>query len=266
MRKIDVFFCLLLAVFSCQEKKKTPFLQEEEVQLVQPNIIVSNTIIDSLETITAELLLDGVVLYYTDNGEAPSRDSNKYEKPIQVVKPGVFKFKSFHPVLKSSAVSSIKIYKKGLIPKKITWHSKEPEKYKGVGDLTLINNKKASLEFSNMEWQGFETIASATVFFKELTTIKSIKIGYLCDTASWIFPPESVSVLVFFKDGTSKEIVKKTNILEKQSSRTKESIQIPIEMDVVSLKIKVSNVSSIPDWHEGRGLKAWLFMDEWIFN
>jgi len=266
MKKIEVVFCLLLVVCSCQTKKKTPFLQENEVQLVQPKIVASDIIIDSVATITAELQLDGAVLYYTDNGESPSMDSNKYANPLQVTKPGVFKFKSFHPVLKSSAISSIKMYKKGESPEKIIWNSQQPKKYKGVGDLTLINNKKASLEFSNPQWQGFDSIASATVFFKAPTKVQSIKIGYLCDPASWIFPPESVTVSVFFKDGTSKEIIKKTKVLEKQFSRTMESLQIPIRMEVLSLKIKISNVSSIPDWHEGKGLKAWLFMDEWIFE
>jgi hexosaminidase len=192
--------------------------------------------------------------------------SNKYEKPIRVVKPGVFKFRSFHPVLKPSEISSIKMYKKGLSPTDILWHSKQNEKYKGVGDFTLINNKKASLEFSNPQWLGVDSIASATVFFKKVTYVKSINIGYLCDAASWIFPPERAIVSVFFKDGTNKKISKKNAVLEKLVPRTIESFQIPIGLEVISLKIEVVNLSSIPAWHEGKGLKAWLFMDEWIFN
>ena len=44
------------------------------------------------------------------------------------------------------------------------------------------------------------------------------------------------------------------------------NINIKINKEVNSLRIEMTNLERIPDWHEGVGNKAWLFMDEWIFN
>ena len=44
------------------------------------------------------------------------------------------------------------------------------------------------------------------------------------------------------------------------------SFNIPIDQEVSTLDITVKNLGQIPDWHDGKGYKAWLFMDEWIFN
>ena len=44
------------------------------------------------------------------------------------------------------------------------------------------------------------------------------------------------------------------------------SFNIPIDREVSTLDITVKNLEQIPDWHDGKGNKAWLFMDEWIFN
>lgn len=54
--------------------------------------------------------------------------------------------------------------------------------------------------------------------------------------------------------------------LEKPDLTEMKNINLEINKEVTSLRLEITNLQSIPEWHEGSGNKAWLFMDEWIFN
>ncbi|MBJ6367421.1 chitobiase/beta-hexosaminidase C-terminal domain-containing protein [Snuella sedimenti] len=262
MRLLLVFYCLVF--FNCTQKRSTQFLQPNQVSLAQPRVVANSTLIDSFVTIKANLKLDDVSIYYTSNGEEPSRSTTKYEHPIKVSNPGTFKFKAYHTDWNPSEFTALTLYKKGLDADTIVWHSKSSEKYKGQGENTLINQTKASLNFSDPQWVGFDTIASATVSFKDNTFVKLLTVSYLNDAGSWIFPPESITVILNEDISTKKtETIKSLNSL---TARKMETVKIPIEAEVKSLRVEVHNLQSIPEWHEGHGTKAWLFMDEWILN
>ena len=202
MRGFRVLLCFLTSLLlSVQQKKKKVFLQQEDIHISQPRVNVTNTIIDSFVTITASLRLHHTEIHYTSNGKEPNLSSPKYEFPIQVSKPRLYKFKAFHPDWKPSETSEITFYKKGYSIETIIWHSKENKQYKGQGITTLVNHKKALLDFNDLQWVGFDSIADATICFKESTFIKSLTIGCLNDPASWIFLPKSI-VVSFSGKGT----------------------------------------------------------------
>ena len=255
-----------MLIVGCNRNDKKNYLQKEAVQLVQPKIMASNTVIDSIETITAVKELQGLEIYYTTDGEEPTKKSIEYVSPIRVEESGILKFRAFHPEFIASESTTLKFYKKGHAASNIKWHSKKNEKYKGLGPSTLINNKKGPLEFSNSEWQGFDSIASATVYFEDKIELSSLNIGYLVDTNSWIFPPSEIIISLHTEDNGINRITKNMDSPTEPLSRSSESVEIPINLVVNSVTIEVKNSNPIPEWHEGAGSKGWLFMDEWIFN
>lgn len=264
MRTYIYAFIISGMLCNCSKKNETSFLQRNTVSLAQPRVVASNNLIDSFVTIEASLKLDGVSIHYTSNGKEPTLLSPKYNHPIQASEPIIYKFKAFHRDWNSSETMELPLYKKGLNVDTIVWHTNPNEKYAGQGQRTLINDKLASFIFSDSQWVGFDSTAAATISFKKKTFVESISLRYLNDMASWIFPPESVSVYIneepFYKSTTSSELLKEL------LPREIKSINIPIEKEVTSLRIEVNNLKSIPAWHEGQGQKAWLFMDEWILN
>lgn len=256
--------CKLIVCFiilGCKQDAPKTFLQKNTIALAQPRVWASKTFIDSFVTIQAHLKVKDVAIYYTENGDEPSVTSKEYKAPIQVSNPGIYKFKAFHKDWKPSEVTKVELFKKGISAQTILWHTKASEKYSGRGAETLINQTKASLNFTDKEWVGFDSVALATVDFKEKTFLKSLKISYLNDVGSWIFPPERVTLFI---NDFKKEIP--ITPLEKAVDKTNETVIIPIEAEVKSLKIQIDNLQSIPEWHEGKGQNAWLFMDEFIFN
>jgi len=266
MKKL-IFLLSIILLISCKQKETKPLLQGQKVQLVKPRVSVSNQLIDSTVTISAELRVDNIKIYYTSNGEEPSKNSKLYKQQIKISEPGIYKFKAFHTSLKESETETVEIIKKGHAVESIVWNTQPNKKYNGKGKKTLINNSKATVSFTNKEWVGFDTIAKAAVFFKEKIFIKSIDIGYLNNPGSWIFPPQQITTHIS-SDGITfieKEVL---NIkpLEEMSDQKIENIRLLIDQEIKAIRIEVKNTQEIPSWHEGKGNSAWIFMDEWIFN
>lgn len=261
MRALFVILVLGFAI-SCAKKESTSYVQELDIQLEQPRIFASDVIIDSSVNLTSKLRMKNVDIYYTNDGSEPSKSSNKYESSINVKKEGLYRFKAFHTKYTPSEISEITLYKKGITPSDFTWNTKASTSYPGLGDNTLINHKKASLSFRDKQWLGFDTIANANLSFKTYKSIKTLTITYLVDTKSWIFPPEFVLLIINKSDTLKVEIDK----IKKADTLALDDIEIPINKNVKQMDIAVNPLKVIPDWHPGKGSKAWLFMDEWIFN
>ena len=258
-----IIILLLLLSFGCAKKENNNnYLKQKEISLVSPRVKASSTIIDSTVTVSAELRLEDAKLYYTKNNTEPTEQANEYTTPLTVEKAGVYKFKAFHNDWKPSKSTTIKLYKKGIALDNMSWHTNAHNSYPGLGKITLINGKKASRQFRDLQWVGFDSIAKATLTLKKKTFIKTLTIGYLIDTKSWIFPPEKITLLVNKKDTITTAVNKPLGM----DFVSLEDVTISINKEVNSITVAVNNTQQLPEWHPGKGLKAWLFMDEWIFN
>jgi len=252
--------CIFLS--ACSKKTERILLQEKEIALAQPRISSSSAIIDSSVLISADLRLDGVKIFYTNDNSEPTTQAKEYQESFESSVEGTYKFKAFHPSWKSSETAVLKLYKKGISPSKIDWITNSSNSYKGIGTTTLINNEKAPISFRNKQWVGFDSVAVAEVYFENKTFVETIDIGYLVDTQSWIFPPSSIMINI---NGTDLVEVKIPN-LKQAEPKSLRNYQVKIGRELISMKIEVKNLMKIPAWHDGKGTKAWLFMDEWIFK
>lgn len=253
---------IVLLIVGCGERANVNYLQDNQISLVSPMVTVSNIIIDSTVTISVRPSEKGASIRYTSDGSKPTIESALYSNPIQADSQAVYQFKAFHSSWKPSEVTSVKLYKKGIAPNHMVWHTSAHKTYPGKGALPVINEKKAVLDFKDEQWIGFDTIASATVYFEEKTYLKTMTLGYLVDTKSWIFPPTEVLVAM------NNEKVEKLSMDWTFHTEIKkmDDVIVPIERAVDSITISVKNLKNLPSWHPGSGQKAWLFMDEWIFN
>ena len=257
----------MFLAFGCKQEKTSTLLQHQDIQLVTPRVTVSNLIIDSLVIAKAALKMKDVKIYFTADGSEPNKNSKLYEQPLEITSPSIYTFKAFHPEWKASETETVEFVRKGKPIETIIWETNYHKKYKGQGINTLVNNRKAMVNFMNPEWLGFDTIARATARFKDVTHIKSLDIGYLNNPAAWIFPPEQINVFISY-DG--KKFIEKEKLdipsLKQTIDQRMETISIPINEKVKAIKVEVKNVEVIPSWHQGAGNSGWVFMDEWIFN
>ena len=256
------FAIICVFILGCTSKEQKSYVQTQEISLAQPRITATNKLIDSSVVVTADLGMEGVQLFYTDDGAEPTKQSLLYKEPLIIEKEGTLKFKAFHTDWKSSEEASLTLFKKGIVPKHINWTTKAHENYPDETHLGLINQKKGSLNFRDIEWTGFDSIAKATIHFTKKVYVKSLTIGYLIDTKSWIFPPEEVVLYLNEKDLINNKAIPYLT----SDVKAVESSRFPIAQELESITIVIKNLEKLPDWHPGKGNKAWLFLDEFIFN
>ena len=95
-----------------------------------------------------------------------------------------------------------------------------------------------------------------------------IQIGYLSDFGSWIFPPKKITVYTGSNlRGYEKICEQAINEHKNHDEGTKlNRVKIDCQIDNVNqLKFVVENTGICPEWHDGKGKKAWLFLDEvWV--
>ncbi len=261
-----ICFCSCKKNNEASELTKT-YVQAGEIQLTNPRIKVDNVIIDTSSKITASLQLDKAAIYYTKDGSEPTQTSEKYTKAILVSEPGIYTFKAFHPDFRPSEIETVTFYKKGTNVYDISLVTPLNEKYPGQGKNTLINHKKGTSNFRDGQWIGITEPLIAIVDFKNTTFLESVDIGYLVNTSAWIFPIQSISISSS-EDGINFIAIEIPQPIEQFNGdiTNQGNIHIPISKELKKIKIEISNTTSIPQWHQGSGNAAWLFMDEWIFN
>ncbi len=141
--------------------------------------------------------------------------------------------------------------------------------YSGNGDETLIDGAIGSLDFTDKEWLGFQgTDVEVIIDLKEKTKDKQIECRFLVNQRSWIFSPEKVVISVSVNGKDYKE-VKTFNIAARKQNRNIEIKKFKIDVrntKVRFIKVQAKNIITCPNWHDGAGGKAWLFIDEIIIN
>ncbi|MFZ4413917.1 MAG: sulfatase, partial [Bacteroidales bacterium] len=141
-------------------------------------------------------------------------------------------------------------------------------KYDGGGDKALIDGFTGYSDYSHKAWQGFEGVDFiGEIELKEITFVKNLNFAFLLDENSWIFLPKTVSV-EYSIDGKKyyPYAEKIMNDIQPTQVPNRMELNISIPKELKYLRIKVQNIGKCPDTHPGKGLPAWLFMDEIIVN
>ena len=151
------------------------------------------------------------------------------------------------------------------IGKKISLKNSYSSQYTGGREDALIDGIQGTSDHMDGLWQGFEgDDLEATIDLGIVQTIKQISCGFLESHASWIFLPEIVEVSVS-KDGKHYEVLAqyKHDVEAFNPKAEVRDFNTYIDQKQVQyIQIKAKNIGTCPDWHQGAGGKAWIFIDE----
>jgi predicted alpha-1,2-mannosidase len=201
---------------------------------------------------------------YTTDGREPSRRSNEYSMPLKINRPAKIRTVALRKGMEPSPVVDTRFEK---IPDDITIEllSEYSSMYTAGGDLALIDRVRGGDNFRTGMWQGYRgTDLVAIVDLGKTRRIRSIAAGFLQETGSWIFLPESVEFAVS-KDGKSFETVADLTHaipLELEGSVTRDFLQAGINRRARYIRIRARSIGECPQWHPGAGHPSWLFADE----
>ncbi len=249
--KIFILLCgILLSHF-------TIYTQDLKLSLPQVNL-TKGIIKEKPIKIFFDFRMDGAEIRYTTDGTIPTTKSKKYTDTLHIKKACIVKAKSFHPDYLPSDVMLIDILESGKAYASVTINQPN-EKYKADGSWTINNKVLGDLNFQTnyLGYEGEPIVLDVT--FEKKEKIKDIVISTLINQGAWIFGPSMIVVM----DQKGK-VVQQYNTLE--TSKVQDNkfafIHIPCKGKYKSLRIIIDPLDIIPNWHDGKGGKPWLFVDE----
>jgi predicted alpha-1,2-mannosidase len=208
------------------------------------------------------------VIYYTTNDETSKLDDKifiKYTKPFTIdLTTNVLAYTENNGQ-KSSTISAT-YYKK---PNNYTINikSKYHPQYHAGGPEALIDGMLGTENWKKGEWHGYQSQDfEAVIDLQESKNISTISANFLQDSRSWILMPTELEFLVstdninFTTAGSFKiEDVdpKNTEFIIKNYG-----INLAKPQKARYVKVIAKNYGKLPEWHQGFGGDAFIFIDE----
>lgn len=260
--RIKLSLLSIVLVFACTEKKAPEFASTTLFALSAPQIHTSKILFQDTTEIRVDFSFQDAIIKYTLDGTEVTEQSPNYSKPFILSESAMLKAKSYHPDYQESPTNSIQVtrIKENINAAKIAITPEPDAKYQGQGAKSLIDLKKGTLQFSNDAWLGFqEPRVTAHLNFSKAKKVSKIVLSSLANHNSWIFLPNEITIL------SDEKMVGQLTLEVPAESRAAalHYIEIPIDPNnYTNLKIVVSPLKNIPEWHPGKDTPAWFFMDE----
>ena len=213
-------------------------------------------------------LFENNEIYFTVDDSEPNIYSPQYLEPIKIVetvtiKARIVKDHVLHPVFEREFY----VYKGDI--KNITLTNSYSKKYSANGIISLVDGIKGSDNYRDGSWLGYEyDDLDCVMDFGISKQINKIAVGCFQSVAQWIFHPGKIEYFIS-DNGVDFKLIESV-VLEEPQKSDHPTIQY-IEKDFMNiqtkyLKVKVHNIKTCPEWHNGAGGKAWLFVDEIEIN
>ncbi|KGO81123.1 alpha-mannosidase [Flavobacterium beibuense F44-8] len=142
--------------------------------------------------------------------------------------------------------------------------SKFNSMYHAGGPEGLIDGIEGTTNWRKGDWQGYQNQDfEAVIDLQKEMPVNTIEAGFLQDSRSWILMP--VKVEYYVSDNNSDFTLVKT-IETKTDARQDNVIEhFTAELNNITaryVKVKAYNFGTLPQWHQGAGGQAFIFIDE----
>ena len=240
-------------------KLNPPLVENEEQIIVQPLLL------------KLKHFVKGTVIHYTTNGTEPdSLLSPIFKDGFMIDKNMTVKAKAFKPGWISSDIAEKTFYRAGYRIDSIRLLQPAlDEPYKSIKATILTDSKKGETDFRSGKWIGFRGAPmQAVMYFDTVKSISSVTVSGLVDIGAFIMPPQQVEVWAG-NDAANLRLIKKINPPQPSKSVPSYMKGYEINFDVVKekyVKVVVVPVGKLPVWHQGKGDKGWVFVDEIFLN
>lgn len=146
--------------------------------------------------------------------------------------------------------------------------SKYNPQYHAGGAEGLIDGIFGNENWRKGEWQGYQSQDfEAIIDMQKETKITKLGANFLQDTRSWILMPTKVE---FFISKDNKKFTKIASIENSTDPKEYETViknfSTKVKTKARYIKVKAFNFGKLPEWHQGFGGDAFIFIDEIITN
>ena len=228
--------------------------------------LVPNTEDEALE-VTFKTI-DNCPVYYTLDGTEPTAQSAKYEGALKLKESCVIKAKGIRANGETRIFTEeVKIHKASFKP--ITMLQPINPSYAFEGAGVLLDGLKGNFNYKTGRWIAFyRNDMEAIIDMKQPTEISSVGISVLVEKGDWVFGPRKFSVAISEDGKNFKEIAKEEYpfmTLDNPNKIYDHTLTFePVKTQYI--KVFVQPEHKLPNWHGGKGLPAYVFIDEITVN
>lgn len=213
--------------------------------------------------------IDGAPIYYTLDGSKPTQNSTRYDGKFSVKENSELKAVAIRRDGWNSRVfdEKISVSKSTFKPINLRLAPHPSYTFKGAGALVdgILAN---TTNYRTGKWIGFQqNDLIADIDLLEPTTVSNMEIHCCVSTGDWIFDAGEISI-ASSGDGETFSPVKQEKIQDNHNADWSEIVKHDITFNPATARYFRITIkpSIIPQWHTGRGGKAFVFVDEIVLN
>lgn len=239
----------------------------QQFRLAPPSMQYGSVFFKKQAVVKLDFREPGAVIRYTMNNTEPDEKSPLYTKPLIIIRNNTtLKARSFSKKYLPSATVEATFLQAGW-PATVVDCTVADEKYRGGGAAALTDNRGGIAAAAAPEWLGFmrDTI-NVQLQLQQPQKVTEIVIDFLQAESSWIFMPSSVTAYAFNEMESRWQLLgrRQFSFGTPATATTCVFAGIQAAQAVTSKKIlvKIVPLQNLPQWHDGKGQPAWVFMDE----
>lgn len=142
--------------------------------------------------------------------------------------------------------------------------SKYNPQYHAGGNEGLIDGINGTENWRKGDWQGYQgQDFEAIVDLQSVKSISSFSANFLQDSRSWILMPTKVEYYVSDDNANYSLVGTIINAIDpKETDNKLKDFALNKALKARYVKVKAYNFGKLPDWHQGAGGEAFIFIDE----
>ncbi|MGB4769816.1 MAG: c-type cytochrome domain-containing protein [Chitinophagaceae bacterium] len=244
--------------------------QHEVLKLTTPVYVERDKpILQVGDTVRLKHPMPGVNIYYTLDGSAPdSLRSTKYPGYLVINQASRIRAIACRPGWLTSDTLEKRVWVQSTPPRSAKLNSPSDTTYKLLGGPSLVDGKIGDVNNFTEHWMGFHgTVCDLSVSFDKPMAFREVVVSTLKKTGPHIFPP---SHLELWAGNDTLNMVKLSSydpaIPDHYDQDRIDAQILPSKGSYQYYRLKIYPVKALPKWHDGKGKKVWIFIDEVFFN
>ena len=213
--------------------------------------------------------LNDVEIKYTIDGDDSGSRTLLANDSLLIDKNMSLQFFAAKDGWESSAVDSIKYFSSCIKPESFSLGNPPDAKYKGKGNHLLFDLEKGPLSFGDEAWMGFrDQDFILNCEFENPISLSGFTLSSIVHTDPHLFPPQQIRIYGGMQAGELRLLATEKSSVPKDRQGPHYvyyQYNIPVS-SVQFIRIVVEPLQNIPLWHQGKGERAWFFIDEIIFE
>ena len=243
---------------------------KQPLKLNQPQLLNTAMIFTNRMQLLLKHPIKGVEIHYTTDGSAPdSVNSPVFKDSLLLEANTTIRAIACKQGWYASDPVQYSFSKSSYIPDSVVLLTQPNSTYAGSGAKTLTDWQKGGLDQGNGKWLGYNgTAMEALLLFKKAVPLQNVSVGILRNINGYIFPPAKVEIWGG-PDAQHLKLLKRVLPAAGKKDDPAATMDIICSFPVTTLscvKVVMTPVAKLPEWHPGKGSAGWAFADEVLFN